>query len=171
MYLQHGTSRVKSRCLETWWRSVDALRHVTYRNLAPWKPLDELLLMPLAKRILYIRKNLAGAGRRVSYMNQDEFAAAVGAKDRHRVIGWETKAETPRDYTKQISDLTPYPPAALGGEGEAELFEETLDLTLRSLRGEIVWMRSQLARAFVALGIPLELPEEEPPAQSDGALQ
>lgn len=169
MYLPHGTYRVKNSALAWTRRSVNDLRHVTYRNLAPWVPLDELLLMPLGKRIRYVRTNLASPGGRNAYMNQDDFAQAVGAPDRHRVIGWEKKGERPRDYAERIAALTEYPPAALGADGEAELFEETLGRTLRSLREEIAWMRSQLARAFAALGLPLELPEEVPPAQSDGA--
>lgn len=43
-----------------------------------------------------------------------------------------------------------------------------LENRLRAVEAEARWLRTQLARAFLALGIPLELPEEEPPAQSGG---
>lgn len=65
-------------------------------------------------------------------MTLDEFAEAVGAPNRQAPIRWE-KGGTPRDYAKQIAALTPYPPAAFGADGEAELVRETLGSRLRAL--------------------------------------
>lgn len=138
---------------------------MTYRNLAPWIPLEELLLKPLRKRILYIRTNLApmngGENRRTPYLTQDEFAIAVGAPDRHRAIGWEKKGQAPRDYAGAIAALTDYPPAALGADGEEQLFEETLGGLLRSLRAEAERNRRTLARILSALSDHgIEIPDE-----------
>lgn len=146
------------------------LRHVTYRNLSPWKPLDELLLMPMKARIAYIRKNLGparpAAGRRQPYLTLDEFAIATGAKSRDRPIGWE-KGQNPRDYAGAIAALTQgaYPPAALGADGEAELFEETIGRTLRSLREEAAGTRTALLAVLGALaehGIQVQLDPAAP---------
>lgn len=92
--------------------------------------------MPLADRVKYVRKNLApwigGSSRRAIGMNQDEFATAVGAPDRHPVIRWEKGAE-PRDYAERIAALTPYPAEAFLRNEEAGLSLATIDLRLRSL--------------------------------------
>lgn len=68
-------------------------------------------------------------------MTLDEFAEAVGAPNRQAPIRWE-KGGTPRDYAVQIAALTPYPPAAFGADGEAELVRETLGRRLQALEDE-----------------------------------
>lgn len=109
----------------------------------------------LGERIRFVRTNLKRKtkGGRIPYLSVDEFAQAVGATGRHRVIGWETKGETPRDYAEAIAKLTPYPPAALGADGEAELLRETYGHRLRSLEGEA----DRTRRMFAALLDHLEL--------------
>lgn len=152
-------------------RRVNALRHVTYRELDPWKPLDEIVLLPIGKRIRYIRTNLTfqetPAGRRFPYLTLDEFAAATGAKDRHRPIGWE-KGQRPRDYAEAIAELTPYPAAAVGGAGAEELFADTVAALLRELRAEMEEQQVTQLRVLRALddaGIALPAPEEDPRSQ------
>lgn len=118
---------------------------------------------PLGERIRFVRMNLKRKtkGGRIPYLSVDEFAEAVGATGRHRVIGWETKGETPRDYAAAIARLTPYPEEALGGDGEAELLRETYGHRLRSLEREADWTR----RMFGAFLGHLEL--EIVPADGD----
>lgn len=130
-------------------------------------PLHELLLKPMEKRIRYIRQNLAPAkpmpGRRIDHLTLDEFAEAVGANNRHRPIGWETKGEMPRDYAEAIAKLTPYPPAAVGADGAEDLFEETIGGLLRSLQEQADMTRAALIPILKALdgaGIRVQLSEE-----------
>lgn len=141
---------------------------MTYRNLAPWPPVDEFVLMPLADRIKFVRTNLERPtkGGRVKHLTLDEFAAAVGAKDRARPIGWE-KGQKPRDYAKAIAELTPYTEAAFGGSGAEALVEESLGRRLRSLTGEVAFLRTNLELVLEALGIPAV---GEPPTRSEGVV-
>lgn len=138
---------------------------MTYRNLAPWIPLDEFLLAPMGRRMKYVRTNLGPAkpkpGRRTRYLTHDEFAAAVGAKSRDRPIAWE-KGQAPRDYAEEIAKLTPYPAEAFGAAGAEELFEVTIGGTLRSLRDEADGARLVLRAVLEALatnGIRVQLDE------------
>lgn len=112
--------------------------------------------MDLKDRIRFIRRNLATRtkGGRTKHMTLDEFAKAVGAKDRHRPIGWE-KGQTPRDYAEQIAKLTPYPSAAVGGDGEAALLRETYGHRLRSLEGEADEARSTIRGLLLHLNLEL----------------
>lgn len=150
---------------------MNALRHVTYRKLAPWPPLEDFLDKPLGERIRLVRMNLKRKtkGGRIPYLSVDEFAEAVGATSRHRVIGWETKGETPRDYAEIIAKLTPYPAAALGADGEADLLRETYGRRLRSLEDDVRSLRAWVTRGFEALGVAPELRDEAPPPQADAA--
>lgn len=153
-------------------RVVNPLRHVTYRRLAPWPPLEDFMDMSLPERIKFVRLNLTPRKRkktgRVPYLTLDEFATAVGATDRHGPMAWE-KGRTPRDYAERIAALTPYPPSAVGGEGVEELLRDILGRRLRALEGEVVWLRGWVARGFEALGVAPELQGEAPPSQDDGA--
>lgn len=137
---------------------------MTYRNLKPWPPLEDFIDQPLGERIRFVRTNLKRKkkGGRIPYLSVDEFAEVVGATGRHRVIGWETKGETPRDYAVAIANLTPYPPAALGGDGEVELLRETYGHRLRSLEGEA----DRTRQMFAALLDHLEL--EVVPGDAEG---
>jgi hypothetical protein len=111
---------------------------VSSETLRDWLPLEDLLGLPLGDRIRYVRTNLATprATARNPGMSHDDFAAAVGAPDRGAPIGWE-KGRVPRAYRERIAALTPYPPAAFGGAGEAELVRETLGRRLRLLEAEV----------------------------------
>lgn len=148
------------------------LRDVTFRQVAPWKPLDELMTMPLRERIGYVRRNLA-TGRQAApqpYLSHDDFAAALGITNRHTPIRWErdTSPARPRPvYAARIAALTPYPAAAFGAAGEEALAQESFGRRLRSLEDEVDWLRSQLVRCAAAL--QLELQEDPPAARSDGA--
>lgn len=95
--------------------------------------------MTLPERIRFIRKNLVPARQkpgRSPHMTLDEFAVAVGAPDRHGPMAWE-KGRTPRDYASQIARLTPYPSAAVGGDGGEELLRNTLGTRLRALEAKV----------------------------------
>lgn len=111
---------------------------MTYQPLTEWISLDDLLSLERGKRIAYVRKNLAAKrdGRAPEHLTLDEFAAAVGAKNRQRPIGWE-KGETPRDYAERIAALTPYPPAAFGAPEEAELVRQTYGRRLEQLEARV----------------------------------
>ncbi len=137
---------------------MNASRHVTYRKLKPWPPLDDFMAMKLPDRIAFIRKNLATKkkGGRIPYMTLDEFAEAVGATGRHRPIGWE-KGQTPRDYAAKIAALTPYPPGAVGGDEEEEVEEATTARRLRSLEDELRVLRRMVVEGFALLGLQVEL--------------
>lgn len=125
--------------------------------------------MPLAQRIRFVRMNLATQRRgRLAHMSLDEFAEAVGAKDRHRPMAWE-KGQTPRDYARRIAALTPYPAAALGADGGEELLRATLGARLRALEGEVSWLRGWVTVGFEALGVSPELQGEAPPPLGDDA--
>ena len=107
MFLHHETYRVKSRYLADLARSVNALRHVTYRARDPWMAEDDLVLTKtLGERIKYVRTNLVDSDGQP--MTQPAFAKAVGlAEGQHRVIGWERKGSEPRERArKAIADLT-----------------------------------------------------------------
>lgn len=114
-------------------------------------------MLPRGDRVLYVRKNLANTrdSSREPWLNQDEFAAAVGAPGRQGPIRWESGG-TPRDYAAKIAELTPYPAEAFGADGEAELVRSMLGNRLESLEGEMEWLRSQLLRCLSALGLEAE---------------
>lgn len=123
---------------------------MTFRPIEPWRSLDELLDLALNERVRYIRLNLSPNGqqsRRVKHLTLDEFAAAVGAKNRQAPIEWE-KGRTPRDYAEKIAALTPYPPAALGAPGEVELVRESFGRRLQELRDKIETEGAQRDRAI-----------------------
>lgn len=96
------------------------------------------------ERIKYVRTNLASPrpNARRGYMTHDDFAEAVGAPGREGVIAWE-KGRTPRDYAEKIAVLTPYPAAAFGAPGEAELVRETLGIRLAAVEDEVARLRQQ----------------------------
>ena len=94
--------------------------------------------MTLGARVKYVRDNLVASRngdqpRRVKGLTQDEFAHAIGAKDRHAVIPWEANKREPRDYAERIAALTPYPAEAFLRNEEAGVSLATIDLRLRSL--------------------------------------
>ncbi len=110
---------------------------MSFTPRVPWVSYADLLAMPLGDRVKYVRTNLGpngnvAASRRALGMNQDEFATAVGAPDRHADIRWE-KGTEPRDYAERIAALTPYPAEAFLRTEEAGLSLATIDLRLRSL--------------------------------------
>lgn len=151
-------------------RSVNALRHVTYRERDTWIAESDLVVLPLGQRIKYVRENLVDeAGGEVT---QAAIARAVGmAEGHHAVMRWE-KGTEPRKKSRQgLSDLTggAYRPEAFSRRGAEEIAAEWTARRLRSLEREVAWLKTQLALAFGALGLQLEPPAEQPPAQSDGA--
>lgn len=107
---------------------------MTFPEIEPWVPLSDLMSLPRQERIAYVRKNLATprGNARQRHVTLDEFALAVGAPDRQAPMRWES-GTTPRDYADRIAALTPYPAAAFGADGEAELVRETLGSRLREL--------------------------------------
>lgn len=111
---------------------------MTFKPIAPWVPLEELMSLPRGERIKYVRENLKRPipGGKFPHLNQDEFAVAVGGKDRHGPIRWE-KGGVPRDYAGAIAALTPYPPAAFGADGEAELVQELFATRLARVEGAL----------------------------------
>jgi hypothetical protein len=111
---------------------------VSFAPLRGWVPLEELMGLSLAERIRYVRENLPTSRPRARnpHMSHDDFAAAVGAPDRQAPMRWE-KGGRPRAYADKIAELTPYPPAAFGAPGEAELVRETLGLRLRRLEATV----------------------------------
>jgi len=127
---------------------------------------------PLSERIHFVRTNLKRKtkGGRIAYLSVDEFAEAVGAKSRHRVIGWEKRGETPRDYANSIAALTPYPPEAVGGDGEAELLRETYGHRLGLLEREADWTRRMLGALLDYLQIEV-VPEDAATDATDQPIQ
>lgn len=140
---------------------------MTYQPLRTWISLDDLLSLELSNRVRYVRHNLPGEKPtpKRPHMTLDEFAAAVGAKNRYAPINWESGTR-PRDYTSEIAALTPYPPEAFGAPGEAELLRQMYGRRLRQVEAEVAWLRGQLTRAAVLLSLELEPLEELAPAQS-----
>ena len=103
----------------------------------PWIRYADLLERKLGARVKYVRDNLVAGHngnrpRRVKGLTQDEFAHAIGAKDRHAVIPWEAHNREPRDYAERIAALTPYPAEAFLRTEDAGLSLATIDLRLRS---------------------------------------
>lgn len=152
---------------------------MTFRPLAPWIPLDDLLAKPLYARVKYVRENLATSRDRSQnpYLSHDDFAAAVGSTQRGSAIRWEKprveKGSAPKRYAKAIAKFTPYPPEAFGAPGEAELVQETLGRRLRLLEARYGWLRSQMivlaARASVELELELE-PQDDQAAEQVAGL-
>lgn len=138
---------------------------MTYQPLTDWISLDDLLSLERGKRIAYVRKNLAANrdSRGPEHLTLDEFAAIVGAKNRQRPIGWE-KGETPRDYAERIAALTPYPPAAFGAPGEAELLRQTYGRRLRELEEKVAQLvtRDDLVEATEKLRTQLLASQAKP---------
>lgn len=119
---------------------------MTFRPRVAWQPLDVLMGMSIGDRVKYVRTNLATDRPRArrEYLTHDEFAQAVGAPERQSVIRWE-KGSTPKRYAERIAMLTPYPPAAFGAPGEAELVRESLGNRLREVEELVATLRSEHA--------------------------
>lgn len=111
---------------------------MTFQPREPWIPLDDLLSLELKQRVRYVRQNLPAPKPRVKpeHMTLDEFADAVGAKNRQAPINWEA-GRTPRDYASKIAELTPYPAEAFGAPGEAELLRQTYGRRLQAVEAEL----------------------------------
>lgn len=124
------------------------------------------MALPRHERIKYVRTNLPSPrdGSRVNYMTHDDFAKAVGASSRTTTIRWESGTE-PTQFAQAIAALTPYPPAAFGGEGAEALFEESTLRRLRSLEKDVREAVS-LARRALAL---LEAPDVRPGGAAPGS--
>lgn len=134
---------------------------MTYPPIEEWIPLDDLLGLERGKRIAYVRKNLRSprTGRRRPHLTLDEFADAVGAKNRQRPIDWE-KGATPRDYADKIADLTPYPSEAFGAAGEAELVRQMFGRRLLVVEDQLRSERDQRDLAIQGVALQLAVFEE-----------
>lgn len=139
MFLHHGTYRVKKEFLAQTWRSVNALRHVTYRNRAPWISEEDLVLTKtLPERIKYVRQNLLTEdGKKVS---QPAFAAALGkTREHHGVVQWEKHGREPAEEIRSlIADLTDgaYRPEVFSRAGAEEIVVSTAVPRLQELEAE-----------------------------------
>jgi len=133
--------------------------------------LDDLLGLDLKKRILYVRTNLATKrqGAREAHLSLDDFAAAVGAKNRQATMRWE-KGATPRDYAERIAALTPYPPEAFGAAGEAEFVRESFWNRLLALEAAFRQEREDQDLAHAALLVRLADLEEALRQVAPGSL-
>ena len=88
--------------------------------------LDELLSLPLPKRVEWLRKKIG---------SHDKMAAKLKTS-RQTVIGWEHGAE-PKRYADKLAEISGFPREAwLRREGETLAVETSLGL-LRSLRAQL----------------------------------
>lgn len=139
--------------------------------------------MTLGDRVKYVRDNLVASHNgsrslRAKGLTQDEFARAIGAKDRHAVIPWEANAREPRDYFERIAALTPYPAEAFLRNGDqAGVSLVTIDLRLRRLEAKVDEAAGKSADSLLALErmiargiarIERRLPLADDPAQRGG---
>jgi DNA-binding transcriptional regulator YiaG len=95
---------------------VFSLRHVTYRERAPWLNRKEFEKKTIAERVRYVRSNIKGAADDGG-MTQPEFATAVGVSGHHAVLNWEKARTQPRRMKRKIAALTPYEPEDFVADG------------------------------------------------------
>jgi DNA-binding transcriptional regulator YiaG len=166
-FLHHGTYRVKVSSLANLACSVNALRHVTYRERAPWMPEADLVLQKtLGERIRYIRENLIDESGEA--MTQPAFAEETGlARGHHGVMRWEKGSSEPRPAARRkIAALSgdAYRPEVFSRAGAEEIVVETAVPLLQSLATELDEHRALIYGALRLLQIEVlrEDPQEAP---------